>query len=61
MLKQAILLAQIPHPVKPSQNFFQWHMMTGSSYSGGTASAYTEFLIKSFDTCSLAILNFLFL
>jgi len=59
MLKQAVLLAQIHRPSKPSQKTFQWYFLVDSSYSGGTAPAYTGFPIKSCDTCSLPYLIFM--
>lgn len=37
----------------------QWHIMRDSSYSGGTAPAYTGFPIKSYDTCFLSYLVFM--
>ena len=54
MLKQAVLLAQIHRPAKPSQKAFQWYFLADSSYSGGTAPASTGFPIKSCDTYSLS-------
>ena len=39
----------------------QWHILTGSSYSGGTAPALTGFLLKSCDTYSLSYAIFMFI